>query len=1059
MRAPRPATALIAAIAIATAGLIAAPVAASASVVPSIRINEVESNGGTPGDWIELLNTGTVDVDLTGYVVKDDKDTSSYVLPAGSIVAPGAFLVLDELIDGVGHFTFGLGGSDKVRLFDPSLTLVEERSWTGHAATSMGVRDADGATEWIATTASTKGAANTFPAPVPNPDPDPIPTPTPTVVVNEIVYDAVSGVALDSIELYNVGSVTADLSGWKVADDKGTEFGVLTNGTTLAPGAFLVLTKDTHFPFGLGKGDTVTLLNASSAKVDEYAFAGTAPLATWARCPDGTGAWAHATAVTLGAPNTCDPIVVPAEPGSIRINEVDSQPSDWVEFFNPGDSALDISGYEVRDNSDDHQWRFPAGSSIAAGQLLVVEADTVGQIFNGTVWVEGIFSAPIGIGGGDQIRLYDTTGTKIDDTLPWTAHAAIDGNVAAATFARCPDGIGDFRLAFITKGATNSCVPPAVAINEINSNGTDWVEIKNTGTTPVDISGWTVMDNDPIGHAKDVTPLPANTILAAGEHRVFSSGAEFTFGLGNGDTVTLRDATGSKVTEHVYPAHAEGFWARCPDGTGAFVDVAAGTPGATNTCDGSGPIEPEEPVLELGVWPGSAEVTVLDPTATFLQDSSGLDSQLTADGTVLWAIDNGTGKFWKLNVAADGSVSFADGWATGKRVRFQKDAANPTAAGPDTEGITIAGDGFIYVASERDNSAKAVNFNSVLKVDPTAAGPDLVALQEWDLTAALPTVDANLGIEAVEWVADSALTGTLWDDTTNATYTPGTYPLHGGGLFFVAVEEGGGVFAFALNSDGTFTLVSTIDPGMTGVMALDYDTVLGSLWAVCDDGCGTASALITLNGTADPAIVHFARPAGLPDINNEGFATTPTAINADGDRAAWWFADGFASGSLRLGTLPGVTLPPTGVDPAPVAVPDASLTTEARGGVTVPSQVTAGTTMVVTVGAELAGQKVRVWLHSSPVMLGEVVVTAAGTASVFVPVLTAPGDHRVVVANTANELLGWAPVRISAAALQSTGAESGWMGGAAIAALLMLGLGAGLGARGATRRRVALLAS
>lgn len=1057
MRAPRPATALIAAIAIATAGLIAAPIAASAAPTASIRINEVESEHGTPGDWIELLNTGTVDVDLTGYVVKDDKDTSSYVLPAGSIVAPGAFLVLDELIDGVGHFTFGLGGSDKVRLFDPSLRLVEERSWTGHAATSMGVRDADGATEWIATTASTKGAANTFPAPVPNPDPDPIPTPTPTVVVNEIVYDAVSGVALDSIELYNVGSVTADLSGWKVADDKGTEFGVLTNGTTLAPGAFLVLTKDTHFPFGLGKGDTVTLLNASSAKVDEYAFAGTAPLATWARCPDGTGAWAHATEVTLGAANTCAPIDVPAEPGSIRINEVDSQPSDWVEFFNPGDSALDISGYEVRDNSDDHQWRFPAGSSIDAGEYLVVESNAVGLVLDDGNWVTGTFEGPIGIGGGDQIRLYDTSGHKIDDTLPRAEHAAIGTDLAVATFARCPDGVGEFRLALITKGAANDCVPTTVAVNEINSNGTDWVEIKNVTAAPIDISGWTIMDDDPIGHAKDVTPLPTGTFLAPGAYRVLTNGIEFSFGLGKGDTVTLRDATGTTVDDHTYAAHATGFWARCPDGLGAFKDVAVGTAGSTNSCAGA--IGPVKPPLVLGAWPGSSAVTVLDPTATFLQDSSGLDSQLTADGAVLWAIDNGTGTFWKLNVAANGSVTFANGWATGKRVRFQKDAANPTAAGPDTEGITIAGDGFIYVASERDNSAKAVNFNSVLKVDPAAAGPDLVALQEWDLTAALPTVGANLGIEAVEWVADSALTGTLWDDTTNAAYTPATYPLHGGGLFFVAVEDGGGVFAFALNSDGTFTLVSTIDPGMTGVMALDYDTVLGSLWAVCDNGCGTASALITLNGTADPTIVHFARPAGLPDINNEGFATTPTAINADGDRAAWWFADGFASGSLRLGTLPGVALPPTGVDPAPVAVPDASLTTEARGGVTVPSQVTAGTTMVVTVGAELAGQKVRIWLHSSPVMLGEVVVASAGTASVFVPVLTAAGDHRVVVANTANELLGWAPVRISAAGLQSTGSETGWMGAAAIAALLMLGLGAGLGARGATRRRVAPSAS
>jgi len=1038
MRAPRPVTAMLAAIGIGAAAIIVLPAAATAAPTTDVRINEVESSGGTPGDWIELFNAGDSPADLSGWVLKDNDDASSYVLPAGSIIEAGGFIVLDQFDDatGLGSFDFGLGGNDTARLYDLTATLVDERAWTSHGQPTWGVRDIAGTTEWLQAGESTKGAANILT--------------DPAVVVNEIVYDAISGVAADSIELVNVGPGTADLSGWKVADDKGDEFGVLADGTTLAAGGFLVLTKDVDFPFGLGKGDTVTLIDAGGATVDSYAYLNTAPLATWARCPDGTGAWAHATAVTLGAANECDPIVVPAEPGSIRINEVDSQPSDWIEFVNPGDEALDISGFEVRDNSDDHQWRFPAGSSIAAGEFLVVEANAAGQVFDGTDWIDGTFEAAIGIGGGDRIRLYDPTGAQVDDTGAWTAHAAIGGDAAAATLARCPDGVGEFRLAFITKGAPNECVPPTVAVNEINSNGTDWVEIKNTGAAPVDVSGWTVMDNDPIGHVADVTPLADGTTLAPGAYLVLTTGIDFGFGLGNGDTVTLRDADGVTVDEHAYAAHAAGFWARCPDGTGDFEDVAVGTPGAVNSCDGTGPVDPGGPGIELGVWPGGSAVTVLDPTQTFLEDSSGLDSQRTADGTVLWAIDNGTGRFWKLDVAADGSVAFADGWESGKRIRFQKDAANPGAAGPDTEGITVDGDGFIYAASERDNSAKAVNWDVVLKVDPEAAGPDLVALQEWDLTASLPAVGANLGIEAVEWVADSALAGRLWDDSTGAPYAPADYPLHGDGLFFVAVEDGGGVFGFALNSDGSFDLVATIDPGLTGVMALDYDVVIGSLWAVCDDGCGSAAAIVTLNGTADPGVVHVARPAGLPDINNEGFATSPIAIDADGNRPAWWFADGFSSGSLRLGTLPGVSLPPTGVDPAPVA--DAELTEGTRGGVTVPSQVTAGSTMVVTVGEALAGRTVRIWLHSSPVMLGEVTVSSTGTASVLVPVLTAPGDHRVVVADDeSNGLIGWAPVRIVAATgLQATGAEQGWMGGAAIAAMLLLGLG---GALAAVRRR------
>ena len=910
MRAPRPLTALLTVLALSTAALVAAPIAASAATTPGVRINEVETSGGTPGDWIELLNTGATAVDLSGWVIKDSKEATPFTVPTGTTIEPGGFVVIDAFhaTNAPIGFAYGLGDGDSVRVFDATGTPVDERSWGPHAATTYGVKDgAAGATEWLTTLAPTKGAANTFAPPV-------------------------------------------------------------------------VVPEDPEEP---------------------------------------------------------EEPVDPTDPGVLRINEVDSSPSDWVEFVNTGGAALDVSGFEIRDNSDDHRWRFPTGSSIAAGGFLVVEADATGEVHDGTAWVPGTFAAAIGIGSGDEIRLFDQAGAIIDRTGIWTAHAAIGRDEAAATLARCVDGVGEFRLAFITKGATNDCVPPAIAINEINSNGTDWVEIINAGTASVDISGWSVMDDDPVKHAAETTPLPTGTVLAAGARLVLTNGIDFVFGLGNGDTVTLRDASGATIDEHVYLRHATGSWARCPEGTGAFAEAAVGTPGQPNSC---APVEPETPTLQLGVWPGGIATTVLDPAPTFLEDSSGLDFQATAGGGVLWAIDNGTGTLWKLDVRADGTVAPAAGWATGKRIRFQKDAGNPSAAGPDTEGVTVDDAGFVYAASERDNSAKAVNFNVVLKVDPNAAGPDLVALQEWDLTATLPAVGANLGIEAVEWVADADLGG-LWDVNTGAVYDPARYPLHGDGLFFVAVEDRGRVFAVALNSDGTHRLVADVTPGLTGVMALDYDAVLGALWAVCDDGCSNAAALIDFNGTAEPTVTGFRSPAGLPVANHEGFATAPFSIG-NAVRPAWWFTDGVRPGSLRLGTLPGTVLPPTGDAPAPVA--DAELTEAAKGGISVPSRIVAGETLVVKIGAERAGQIVRVWLHSTPTLLGSAVVAANGTATVLVPAATPAGDHRIVVANEANVLIGWAPVRIAAAAsgsLEATGSENGWMGGAVIAALLLLGTG------------------
>lgn len=886
MSRPSRAFAAAAACAVGAATLVAVPPAAVAADEPlGIRINEVVSNGGTPDDWIEFYNYSDDAVDLSEYIVQDESDKNPYTFPAGTVVAPGEYLVIDTLSDsGEGDFDFGLGKGDSVRLFAPG--------------------DANGAEPLLQTT-------------------------------------------------------------WPVDTHAAPSWGAQGDGA-----------------------DVTYALTAEATKGGENVF------------PDDGGE-------------------EPPAPGSVVLNEVDSGPADWVELYNPGTEAFDISGYEIRDNSDDHRWQFPAGSTIAGGEFLVVDADTTGLVFNDQTgaFEDGIFAAAIGIGSADQIRLYDASGAKFDETHSWGEHANIDGDEIAATLARCPDGVGAFVLAYATPGAANDCVPPTVAINEIDSNGSpDWAEIVNTGTDPVDISGWTLMDDDPVGHAADVKPLAEGTILEPGEYFVFNGTDHFTFGLGNGDTVTIRNADGLTVAEHVYPAHADGFWARCEDGTGDFVEVAVSTPGIRNACgnpvrlnevesdgdpdwielanptsdaldvsgivvkddddthsyeipagtsipaggylvldglgfgigkddrirvfdgdqlvdstswgddhvattwgrcpDVSGPFAATtEPTpgaanicpgeVAVSPWPGSPDVRVLDTAPTFLEDSSGLDVQETADGTFLWAVDNGTGRIWKLNASADGSVSMADGWDDGKRVRFQKDADNPGAAGPDTEGITVDGSGLIYVASERDNSAKGVNQNMILQVDPDEAGPDLVALTEWDLTEMLPAVGANLGIEAVEWVSDTTLAGSLFDDNTNAPYDGAAYA--GDGLFFVAVEDGGGVYAFALAADGSAQLVSTIDPGLAGVMSLDYDSVLGVLWAVCDDGCGGTSAQITLNGTDQPGIEHFARPAGMPDINNEGFATAPASLSTGEERPVWWFADGYTSEALRVGTLPGAT--------------------------------------------------------------------------------------------------------------------------------------------------------
>lgn len=142
--------------------------------------------------------------------------------------------------------------------------------------------------------------------------------------------------------------------------------------------------------------------------------------------------------------------------GKLVINEVNSSPDDWVEFMNVGTDRIDVSGYEIRDNSDDHRWRFQEGSAIEAGALYVVDAKKIGFVYDDQSgsYVEGSFETAIGIGSGDSIRVYDKDGNLLDE-CSWTEHASVGGDAALASIGRYPDGIG----AFLDFGISTKKVP------------------------------------------------------------------------------------------------------------------------------------------------------------------------------------------------------------------------------------------------------------------------------------------------------------------------------------------------------------------------------------------------------------------------------------------------------------------------------------------------------------------------------------------------------------------------------------------------------------------------
>jgi hypothetical protein len=629
--------------------------------------------------------------------------------------------------------------------------------------------------------------------------------------------------------------------------------------------------------------------------------------------------------------------------------------ADWFEVTNTGASPVDITGWKVDDNS--HAFGSAIAltgiTSIGAGESVIfIETDdlpTKSAIFKTLWWgsgppaglqIGGYTGMSIGLGSSnDEVNLYDSGGTlqamvgwgtgPAGPTFPSFDNAAgLTGTISTlsvlgSTGASAVGDANEIGSPGTIGKPIQAVTVPNVKINEVESSGgapADWIELVNTGVTTLDVSGLKLRDGD-TGHA--MYTIPATTTLAAGALLVIEQ-AQFGFELDNVDSVTLFATDGTTIVDtYAWTQHAPTTFGRCPDGTGGLTSTLAASKGAVNVCLSS--ISPE-------TWPGGSSVTNADDVNVFGTNLSGLAyerSGTTAPG-VLWAVLNGPGTLYRLIWDSANSRWKPDpgGWATGKSLRYTDGSQDP-----DAEGVTMtdAGSaGGVYVSTERNNNASSVSRPTILRYDVSGGGAAFTATQEWSLAADLPTLGANLGLEAITWIPDSYLLAhNFFDEGQGHTYTPANYPLHGTGIFFVGVEANGLIYGYALNSNGTYARVATIVTGFSnGVMDLTFDRDRQDFWAVCDNTCGGMHELLTINpGTGRFGIAHlYNRPSGMPNINNEGFTVAADLECVSGRKPAFWSDDDNDGGhALRAGSVPcNVTVTPT-----PTATPTATPTSTA----------------------------------------------------------------------------------------------------------------------------------
>jgi hypothetical protein len=346
---------------------------------------------------------------------------------------------------------------------------------------------------------------------------------------------------LEFIEIQNTGITAADLSGCSF-DGIGYIF---EPGTTLAPGAFLVLVGNPSsfasrypgvtchdvFRGGLAKGgEKIRLRNSDGNNIFSVDYK---PKAPWPLGADGMGYslvnihpagdpdnpenW-RASTHAGGSPRQADP--EPPYKVGVVVNEViahtDTPLEDAIELYNPTDEAIDISGWFLSDENNTadpsrarlKKYRFPSGSIIPArGYLVRYESDFNPAQQNSASLIrfalsqygEGAYLASANSAGELTGHIVGMEFGASDNGVSYGMHQTSTGPdltfLSAHTFGFSdPGSKGEFRLG---TGMANSHprVGPVV-ISEIMyhpaAGGNEFIELQNISSTNVDLSGWSV---------------------------------------------------------------------------------------------------------------------------------------------------------------------------------------------------------------------------------------------------------------------------------------------------------------------------------------------------------------------------------------------------------------------------------------------------------------------------------------------------------------------------------------------------------------------------------------
>lgn len=351
----------------------------------------------------------------------------------------------------------------------------------------------------------------------------------------EIIPDPM-GEFFDWVELYNPTSDAINLSGYGLSDKVGEIRWMFPSGSKIAPNGYLVIycsgianktspdSLYTNFKLN-GNRDTLVLTTQSGVVLDQLALLPVSSGFSFGRDAVDPMAWIEIAEPSPGFVNNEQGRIeylnsMKAEKISVILNEfqahnVTTYPAedgtfpDWIELYNDSDQPFNLSNYALSDNLlKPLKWRFPEGTIIEPKEYLLVYT-------NGTVSYDSsspALQANFKLSGYQGVVVFSNQQGQIIESINYdeipvdesyarkinTDEWAIEAE-PSPKYENTPKGhtLAMEQLSFTQKDLYISEVMSynMQYLKDVDGQLNDWIELHNSGSEPLDISGFNLSNN------------------------------------------------------------------------------------------------------------------------------------------------------------------------------------------------------------------------------------------------------------------------------------------------------------------------------------------------------------------------------------------------------------------------------------------------------------------------------------------------------------------------------------------------------------------------------------